>query len=113
MYTHSTYIMHYNIYKNKCYFFRIEINESFPVNLKSGHTIHVGPPPSSGIVLAYILRILDGILPSPDIGLDAHRFVEAFKFGFGARTHLGDHKFVDVSQVILEISNTFYTSILE
>jgi len=50
---------------------------------------------------------LDGILPAPDARLDAHRFVEAFKFGFGERTHLGDHKFVNVSQVIIKISNTF------
>ncbi|CAI6343242.1 unnamed protein product [Macrosiphum euphorbiae] len=88
--------------------YTIEIKESFPVNLKSGHTIHVGPPPSSGIILAYILRILDGILPAPDIGLDAHRFVEAFKFGFGARTHLGDHKFVNVSQIYDKVKSDRY-----
>lgn len=82
-------------------FFRVEIDETFPVNLKSGYTIHVGPPPSSGIMLAYILRILDGILPAPDASLDAHRFVEAFKFGFGERSRLGDHKFVNVSEVRL------------
>jgi len=79
--------------------FRVEVEESMPVHLKSGHTIHLGPPPSSGVILAYILRILDGILPAPNPGLDAHRFVEAFKFGFGERTRLGDHKFVNVSKV--------------
>jgi len=30
----------------------------------------MGTPPGSGIILAYILRILDGILPAPDVGLD-------------------------------------------
>lgn len=69
------------------------------MNLKSGQTIHLGPPPGSGIILAYILRVLDGMLPAPSAGLDAHRLVEAFKFGYGERTHLGDHKFVNVSQV--------------
>lgn len=69
------------------------------VSLKTGHKIHVGPPPGSGIILAYILRILDGILPAPDAGLDAHRIVEAFKFGFGERSHLGDHEFVDPTGV--------------
>jgi len=93
--------------------FRVNVEESIPVNLTSGHTIHVGPPPNSGIILAYILRILDGILPAPDARLDAHRFVEAFKFGFGERTHLGDHKFVDVTQVIIKMSNTFNTSMFE
>lgn len=69
------------------------------MNLKNGHSIHAGPPPSSGIILAYILRVLDGMLPAPSPGLEAHRLVEAFKFGYGERTHLGDHKFVNVSQV--------------
>lgn len=69
------------------------------VNLKNGHTIHAGSPPGSGIILAFILRILDGMLPAPDAGLDAHRLVEAFKFAYGERTYLGDHRFVNVSKV--------------
>lgn len=80
-------------------YFRVEIEETFPVKLKNGYTIHAGPPPGSSIILAYILRLLDGILPAPDVGLDAHRLVEAFKYGYAERTHLGDHKFVNVSQV--------------
>lgn len=82
-----------------CYGIRVEVEESFAVKLKSGHTIHAGPPPGSGIILAFILRILDGMLPAPNAGLDAHRLVEAFKFGYGERSHLGDHNFVNVSGV--------------
>ncbi|XP_060862119.1 scoloptoxin SSD14-like isoform X2 [Metopolophium dirhodum] len=88
--------------------YEVEVEESFAVNLKSGHTIHVGPPPSSGVILAYILRILDGILPAPNSGLDAHRLVEAFKFGFGERTHLGDHNFVNISNIYEKISSDSY-----
>ncbi|XP_060862732.1 glutathione hydrolase 1 proenzyme-like isoform X3 [Metopolophium dirhodum] len=86
----------------------VEIEESLPVKLKSGHTIHTGPPPSSGIILAYILRVLDGMLPAPNAGLDAHRLVEAFKFGYGERTHLGDHTFVDVSQIYDKVKSDCY-----
>ncbi|CAI6348282.1 unnamed protein product [Macrosiphum euphorbiae] len=88
--------------------YEVEVEESFSVNLKSGHTIHVGPPPSSGVILAYILRILDGILPAPNSGLDAHRLVEAFKFGYGERTHLGDHNFVNVSKIYEKLSSDSY-----
>ncbi|XP_027844972.1 scoloptoxin SSD14-like isoform X3 [Aphis gossypii] len=88
--------------------YTVNVKESFPVNLTSGHTIHVGPPPNSGIILAFILRILDGILPAPDARLDAHRFVEAFKFGYGERTHLGDHKFVNVSQIYNKVKSDSY-----
>lgn len=75
------------------------MEETFTVSLKTGHNIHVGPPPGSGIILAFILRVLDGILPAPDASLDAHRLVEAFKFGFGERSRLADHKFVDPKEV--------------
>ncbi|XP_022163029.1 gamma-glutamyltranspeptidase 1-like [Myzus persicae] len=85
--------------------YKVEIEESFSVNLTSGHTIHLGPPPGSGIILAYILRILDGILPAPDVGLDEHRLVEAFKFGYGERSHLGDHQFVNVSEIYNKVSS--------
>ncbi|KAE9539702.1 hypothetical protein AGLY_004954 [Aphis glycines] len=88
--------------------YEVEVEESFSVHLKSGNTIHLGPPPSSGVILAYILRILDGILPAPNPGLDAHRFVEAFKFGFGERTRLGDHKFVNVSKIYDKITSDSY-----
>jgi len=75
------------------------VEEPVSVNLKSGYTLHAGPPPASGLILAYILRLLDGILPAPNAGLDAQRLVEAYKFGYGERTRLGDHKFVNVSEV--------------
>ncbi|XP_022182527.1 gamma-glutamyltranspeptidase 1-like isoform X2 [Myzus persicae] len=88
--------------------YEVEVEESFSVDLKSGHTIHVGPPPGSGVILAYILRILDGILPAPNSGLDAHRLVEAFKFGYGERTHLGDHNFVNVSKIYEKITSDSY-----
>uniref|UniRef100_A0A2H8TUN5 Gamma-glutamyltranspeptidase 1 n=2 Tax=Melanaphis sacchari TaxID=742174 RepID=A0A2H8TUN5_9HEMI len=86
----------------------IEIEETFPVKLKNGYTIHTGPPPGSGIILAYILRVLDGLLPAPNAGLDAHRLVEAFKFGYGERTHLGDHKFINVSQIFNKVKSDSY-----
>lgn len=79
--------------------FRVEVEEAFSVKLKNGYSIHTGSPPGSGIILAFILRVLDGLLPAPNATLDAHRLVEAFKFGYAERTHLGDHRFVNVSQV--------------
>lgn len=91
------------VYNTSYYIYSVEINESFSVQLKSGHKIHAGLPPDSGVILAYILRVLDGILPAPNAGLDAHRIVEAFKYGYAERTHLGDHRFVNVSQVRLII----------
>ncbi|KAF0770423.1 glutathione hydrolase 1 proenzyme-like isoform X1 [Aphis craccivora] len=61
----------------------VETEESFSVHVKSRNTIQLGNPASSGVILAYILRVLDGILPAPNLGLYVHRLLEAFKFGFG------------------------------
>lgn len=93
------YIFCFVFFHRRAYGIRVEINKSFFVQLKNGHGIHTGLPPDSGVILAYILRVLDGILPAPNAGLDAHRIVEAFKYGYAERTHLGDHRFVNVSQV--------------
>lgn len=79
--------------------FRVEVEEAFSVKLFNGHRIHAGPPPGSGIILAYILRIMEGLLPAPNPSLDAHRMIEAFKYGYAERTLLGDHKFINVSEV--------------
>lgn len=63
------------------------------------YTLHTAPPPSSGIILSYILKLVEGILPAPSELLNTQRITEAMKYGYGARTKLGDPKFVDVSEV--------------
>lgn len=52
-------------------------------------------PPSSGIIVAYILNILEGFdLKSPYNSLYLHRIIEAGKYGFAARMKLGDPNYV-------------------
>lgn len=79
--------------------FRVLVEDAFYVTLKNGHVVYTGPPPGSGVILAYILRILDGLLPTADAGVDAQRVVEAFKFAFGLRSLLGDPNFQDMAEV--------------
>lgn len=55
------------------------------------------PPPGGGLLLAMIMKILDGLnldkLGSAD-PLTYHRMLEAMKHAFGQRTKLGDPNFV-------------------
>ncbi|XP_050439961.1 scoloptoxin SSD14-like [Adelges cooleyi] len=88
--------------------YNVEIEEAFKVSLYNGLKLHAGPPPGSGVILAYILRVLDRKLPSRNASLDAHHLVEAFKFGYGERTHLGDHNYVDVSQIFQKVRSDKY-----
>lgn len=64
------------------------------------------PPPGSGVLLAFILKILDGYnfdkhsLDSiNNTVLTYHRMIEAFKYAYAKRTELGDLNFVNISNV--------------
>ncbi|RKP03696.1 hypothetical protein CXG81DRAFT_9216 [Caulochytrium protostelioides] len=53
---------------------------------------HVAVPdlPTSGPVLLSVLRLLDTYTDGEDAIVDAHRMIEAFKFGFAERGYYGD-----------------------
>ncbi|PVV03626.1 hypothetical protein BB560_001893 [Smittium megazygosporum] len=66
-----------------------------------GRKIITGAPPTSGTIVGHILNILEEYnLKADDPILSAHRIVEAFKFGFSQRTHLGDPDFVQIKKFI-------------
>ena len=61
-------------------------------NLPKKKSVHSFPLPGSGVVLTFILDILKwyDISPNDDLPLLYHRMVEAFKWGYGYRSKLGD-----------------------
>ena len=67
------------------------------VDLKGNLTLFSMPPPGSGVILASIMKILDG-LDLHKTGnrdpLSYHRMAEAMKHAYGQRTKLGDPLFV-------------------
>ncbi|KAF8984353.1 hypothetical protein BGZ46_008220 [Entomortierella lignicola] len=71
-----------------------------------GRKIYTSPAPTSGPVLISILNILERY----DLGrfkananVEAHRLVEAMKFGYAQRTELGDPDFTDLESKIQNI----------
>ena len=69
-------------------------------------TMHGVRPPGSGMILGYILNILKryGISPSEEeTPLLVHRIVEAFKWGYGARTEMGDPWDVEIHDFMTEV----------
>jgi gamma-glutamyltranspeptidase/glutathione hydrolase/leukotriene-C4 hydrolase len=94
-----------------------EAYEKAPVEITlAGGTRVVSPPiPASGPVLSFILNILDGYgFQSSDIATDQssvltyHRIVEAYKFAYGRRTDLGDDKFVNVTEIVRNLTSREY-----
>ncbi|XP_064481684.1 scoloptoxin SSD14-like [Ornithodoros turicata] len=68
------------------------------VKLAGGFRLYTLPLPSGGTITSYITNIInqfvvDGQLPDDE--RTAHIFIEAFKFGFATREHLGDPRSSD------------------
>ncbi|KAL0883007.1 hypothetical protein ABMA27_016494 [Loxostege sticticalis] len=86
---------------------------AFPIG--QGDTLYSPPPPSSGLILGYILNVLRGykftrasINSTEDKILTYHRIIEAFKFAYATRTKLGDEDFLDLKELIANASKPEY-----
>ncbi|EFX74307.1 hypothetical protein DAPPUDRAFT_57425 [Daphnia pulex] len=101
--------------------YRVQWVEPVQVKLRNNLTLYSPPPPGSGVLTAYIMRLLDpGHLDNsscwPDDGIMSsdhpvthHRIAEAFKHAFAQRSKLGDPRFhPEVNQLTeLLISDAF------
>ena len=89
--------------------------ESAKVELNGGFTLYSMPPPASGVLMGYILNILDTYNLRKDVKADVaddpltyHRIIEAFKHAYAQRTKLADPRFVpEVNEVKTLPANFF------
>ncbi|KAK4015774.1 Gamma-glutamyl transpeptidase [Daphnia magna] len=88
------------ITKDDLLHYRTEWMEPVAVDLSDNLTLYSIPSPGSGVLVAYIMNMLDDRLPlERDVPrsldpLTYHRITEAFKHAFAQRTKLGDPRFV-------------------
>ncbi|XP_066271491.1 glutathione hydrolase 1 proenzyme-like [Branchiostoma lanceolatum] len=99
--------------------YQVEVTSPLNISLAGGLTVLSPPPPSSGAVLSLILNILDGYRFSPssvdgvdNLILTYHRIVEAFKFAYAKRSELGDPRFVDIAELISNLTSDDYADSL-
>ncbi|XP_050684638.1 glutathione hydrolase 1 proenzyme-like isoform X2 [Leptidea sinapis] len=92
-----------------------KITEPLVVPLRDGDTLFTPPPPSSGLILANILNILNGYNYTADnikginnTVLTYHQIIEAFKYAYSTRTRLGDADFLDLEELIRNVTDPEY-----
>ncbi|KZT10634.1 gamma-glutamyltranspeptidase [Laetiporus sulphureus 93-53] len=80
-----------------------------------GRKVYTTDAPTSGPVLLHMLNLMEHYKDLIDEGrtaLNTHRYVEAMKFGFAARTKVCDPAFANKSAPIDEISTKEYSDII-
>ncbi|XP_078682131.1 glutathione hydrolase 1 proenzyme-like [Branchiostoma floridae x Branchiostoma belcheri] len=99
--------------------YQVEVSSPLNISLAGGLTVLSPPPPASGAVLSLILHILEGYgLNATSVdGVDNqvltyHRIIEAFKFAYAKRSELGDPKFVNVTELVRNMTSSDYADSL-
>ncbi|KAI9068256.1 gamma-glutamyltranspeptidase [Trametes sanguinea] len=78
-----------------------------------GRKIYTPHAPTSGPVLIHMLNLMehyDDLVEEGRTTLNVHRFIEAMKFGFAARTRIGDPAYHDQVKQIREIPTKEYAA---
>jgi len=79
----------------------------------TGYKLYSSPPPGSGAIMASILGISGGYMPSPmdkNRPLTWHRFIEACKFAYAKRTLMGDWQDKEVRTQVRELVGNLTSS---
>ncbi|PSN54339.1 Gamma-glutamyltranspeptidase 1 [Blattella germanica] len=91
--------------------YRVKWMDPISVSLRGGLQLYTVPPPGSGILLGFILNILEGFnFTAADLKdvnstiLTYHRMIEAFKFAYARRAELGDPDFINITNGLFEMA---------
>ncbi|XP_011206385.1 scoloptoxin SSD14 isoform X1 [Bactrocera dorsalis] len=72
--------------------YEVRWEDTVKVQFKHGYTLHTTPLPTSGVVLAFILNVMEPMYTKNE-SVFWHRMIETFKHAYGHRTLLGDIHF--------------------
>ncbi|XP_018025549.1 glutathione hydrolase 1 proenzyme, partial [Hyalella azteca] len=96
--------------------YQVTWSEAMTVALNTSNaTLITGPPPGSGVLLGFMLNVLDGYGLDPNDVQDVsssvlthQRITETFKYAYALRTQLGDPQYVDVQDLLSNLTSEAY-----
>ncbi|XP_031774086.1 glutathione hydrolase 1 proenzyme isoform X4 [Apis florea] len=75
-------------------------------------TIYTAPPPGSGALVTFIMNVLYGIIPNQDNRITWQNIIETFKWTYAKRTKLADPDFVNISEVLNNLTSVDYANMI-
>ncbi|XP_014677897.1 PREDICTED: gamma-glutamyltranspeptidase 1-like [Priapulus caudatus] len=98
--------------------YEVKVRDAISVKMqRDGDVLHSVPPPGGGAVLLLATAILDGYkfdsgsIATDDVTqLTYHRVAEAFKFGYAHRLLLGDPAYVNMTQLVNNVTSSDYAA---
>lgn len=73
------------------------------MDVSGGYKLHSVPPPGSGILIAFFMKLLGNYPNRSDALATYQRMIEAFKHGYAKRTILGDPVDPTVTKQVEEV----------
>ncbi|XP_046419011.1 glutathione hydrolase 1 proenzyme-like [Neodiprion fabricii] len=72
------------------------------------YTMYSAPPPGSGVILTFIMNVLENLIPVDEEEIMWQRIVETYKWAYARRTELGDPDFVDIADLVANFTSSDY-----
>lgn len=96
-------------------FYKPLITKATEITLDNGVRVFSPPPPSSGVLLSFMLNVLDGYnFTGADMSTTEgairtlHRVIETFKFAYAKRTDLADENFANITDLVANLTSRAY-----
>jgi len=93
--------------------YRVKWQPPVKAQLSNNMTLYSMPPPGSGLLLGFILQVLDGFVTQDmDDVTVVQRITEAFKHAYGRRTDIGDPDYADIKHVVKDLTSPEYIAMI-
>ncbi|XP_070172184.1 scoloptoxin SSD14 [Polyergus mexicanus] len=99
--------------------YRVLWDQPIQTNLSGGIKLFTIGLPGSGAILSFILNVLDdyGFTPASMVDFNTtiltyHRMIETFKYAYALRTDLGDGAFVDMTEILKNLTSSNFARVI-